>query len=116
MKIIALALAATLCAAPLAASAHSAQKPGTPRDGETLAAAPKIIRLNFGDPMRITVLKLIGPQGEIPLTRTDGMKPVTAIEATPGGAMAPGEYAIEWKGMGADGHVMEGAVDFTISP
>ncbi|WP_108658285.1 copper resistance CopC family protein [Acuticoccus kandeliae] len=116
MKIMTLVLAAALAAAPMAASAHSSSQPGTPKDGETLTVAPNLVRLNFGGPMRITVLKLVGPDGEVPLTRTDGMKPVTTLEATPSGAMAPGAYEIEWRGMGADGHVMEGTVDFTIAP
>lgn len=99
----------------MAAYAHSSQQPGTPRDGETLSAAPEIVRLKFSGPMRITVLKLVGPAGEVPLTRTDGMQPVTALEASPTGDMAPGAYEIEWRGMGEDGHVMEGTIDFTIS-
>ncbi|GAB5377514.1 MAG: hypothetical protein AcusKO_39760 [Acuticoccus sp.] len=111
-----LLVAAMLLSAPMAALAHSSQEPGSPRDGETLAVAPERVRLNFSDPMRITVLKLVGPAGEVPLARTDGMKPVTTLEASPTGAMAPGAYEIEWRGMGADGHIMEGSVDFTIAP
>lgn len=111
-----LALAALIVWAPVTAFGHSSVQPGTPADGEVLATAPKVVRLNFSDAMRITVLKLVGPDGEVPLVRTDGMKPVTTIEATPHGEMAPGEWAIEWRGMGADGHIMEGFVDFTIAP
>ena len=116
MKFTALATALALAATPIPAWAHSSIQPGTPQDGETLAAAPDLVRLNFGDPMRITVLKLVGPDGEVPLVRTDGMQPVTTLEATPDGDMTPGAYEIEWRGMGADGHVMEGTVDFTIAP
>lgn len=116
MKLIAWATAVVLFAAPMAASAHSSVDSGTPRDGETLAKAPDLVRLNFGDAMRITVLKLVGPDGEVPLIRTDGMKPVKTLEARPDGGMTPGAYEIEWRGMGADGHVMEGTVDFSIAP
>lgn len=110
------ALAAALFAVPAAGLAHSSLEPGTPRDGETLRAAPEVVRLVFSDPMRITVLKLTGPDGDVPLMRTDGMKPVTTLEATPSGAMGAGAYEIEWRGMGDDGHVMEGGVDFRIEP
>ncbi len=116
MKLTTFAAAAALAIAPVAASAHSSVTSDTPKEGETLEAAPDVVRLNFGDAMRITVLKLTGPAGEIRLSRTDGMKPVTTIEATPDGTMAPGAYEIEWRGMGEDGHVMEGTVDFTIAP
>ena len=106
---------AMLIVAPVVASAHSSVKSDAPKDGETLAAAPGVVRLNFGDAMRITVLKLTGPAGEVPLVRTDGLKPVTTIEAAPDGEMVPGAYEIEWRGMGADSHIMEGTVDFTIA-
>ena len=110
------ALAAILLAALTgAALAHSDKKTSSPADGEVLAAAPEEIMLNFDGPMRITVLKLTGPAGEVPLERTDGMKPVEMLEATMGAEMGPGEYAIEWRGLGADGHVMEGFVDFEIA-
>ncbi|WP_162409039.1 copper resistance CopC family protein [Acuticoccus sediminis] len=116
-RFVSLVLAATmLLAAPPGAFAHSAAKPAVPKDGETLSAPPKVVRLEFTGPMRITVLKLTGPGGEVPLERTDGMKPVTTLEATPGSAMAEGAYQIEWRGMGADGHVMTGTVGFTIAP
>lgn len=117
MRLAILALAAALAAAPAAALAHAEQKPGSPQDGETLAAPPEVVRLNFSGPIRVTALTLVGPAGEIPLARTDGMKPVTTLEAKPDGTMmAPGPYEIEWRGMSSDGHVMEGTVDFTIAP
>ncbi len=66
--------------------------------------------------MRITVLKLVGPDGDVPVERTDGMQPVTTLEAIPSGEMVPGAYEIEWRGMGADGHIMEGSTGFSITP
>lgn len=98
-----------------AALAHSDKKTSIPADGEVLKTSPEEIVLNFDDPMRITVLKLTGPDGEVPLARTDGMKPVEMLEATPEAPIAPGTYAIEWRGLGRDGHVMEGFVDFEVA-
>ena len=110
------ALATILLAALTgAALAHSDKKTSSPTDGEVLETAPEEIVLNFDDPMRITVLKLTGPAGKVPLGRTDGMKPVETLEATVDAEMGPGAYAIEWRGLGADGHVMEGFVDFEIA-
>lgn len=112
ISLLALGLALT----PVLANAHSTARTGVPADGATLAAAPETLRLEFTGPMRITVLKLVGPGGEVPVARTDGMKPVTTLEATPDGAMIPGDYRIEWRGMGADGHIMEGSTRFTLRP
>ncbi|WMS43485.1 copper resistance protein CopC [Acuticoccus sp. MNP-M23] len=116
MKHHMLALVFAIVMAPGLALAHSAAKPGAPADGETLSAPPELVRLNFGDPMRITVLKLVGPAGEVKLARTDGMQPVTTLEARPEGEMGAGAYEIEWRGMSADGHIMKGTVDFQIEP
>lgn len=116
MKTFIALFAAALLLAPIGAAAHSSAKPGVPEDGATLASPPEVLRLEFTGPMRITMLKLIGPDGEVGLVRTDGMAPVTTLEATPSGAMVPGAYAVEWRGMGADGHIMEGATRFTIAP
>lgn len=98
-----------------AALAHSDKKTSSPADGDVLKAAPEEIVLNFDGPMRITVLKLTGPDGDVPLARTDDMKPVEMLEAAPEAEMSPGVYAVEWKGLGADGHIMEGFVDFEVS-
>jgi len=115
MKTTTLAALALLLA-PGLALAHSAALPGSPRDGETLSAPPQVVRLSFDSPMRITVLTLNGPDGEVSLERTDGMKPVTTLEARPEGEMGAGAYEIEWRGLGADGHIMQGSVDFLIEP
>ena len=116
MKHTMLAVLLAVVMAPGLALAHSEARHGAPADGETLSAPPEVVRLNFGGPMRITVLKLVGPAGEVPLARTDGMQPVTTLEARPEGELGAGAYEIEWRGMSADGHIMEGTVDFQIEP
>lgn len=116
MKLTTAIVCVALLAAPSLALAHSTAKSGTPRDGETLTTAPAVVRLVFDGPMRVTALTLTGPAGTVPLARTDAMKPVTTLVATPETEMGAGAWTLEWRGMGADGHVMQGTTRFTIAP
>lgn len=96
------------------ALAHSEKKTTTPADGAVLKAAPETIAMIFDSPMRLTMIRLTDADGtEFDVDRTDGMAPVTEFEARPA-ALAPGTYTVEWRGLAADGHPMEGSFSFRI--
>lgn len=96
------------------AFAHSGKQETVPADGATLDSAPARIVLRFDGPMRITSLTLASGDGEVPLESEHGTDPVTEYVAEPQAEIAPGDYEVDWRGLSADGHPMEGAFGFTV--
>ena len=97
------AIALALSAAG-AASAHSRHEATIPGDGAVVETTPEVIVLSFDSPTRITLLELSNSRGEeFALERSDGMAPVTRLEATPA-HLSAGSYTVEWRGLSADGH------------
>lgn len=94
--------------------AHSEKQSTQPADGTVLQSAPEVIMMTFDSPMRLTMVRLVDANGtEVALQRSDGMAPVTAFKATPE-PMPPGDYTVEWRGLSADGHAMQGDFSFRI--
>ncbi len=94
--------------------AHSKKKATLPADGAVLDAAPEAIGMSFDKPMRITLIRLINADGgQHDLQGRDSMAPTTRFRATPG-ALAPGRYRVEWRGLSNDGHPLEGSFSFEI--
>ena len=86
------------------ASAHSRHEATIPGDGAVVETAPEVIVLSFDSPTRITMIELSNALGEeFALERSDGMAPVTRLEATPA-HLSAGSYTVEWRGLSADGH------------
>ncbi|MEL6588258.1 MAG: copper resistance CopC family protein [Pseudomonadota bacterium] len=108
-----LALAA-MVALTTAALAHSKTDATTPAEGATVDTV-EVIAMRFDDPMRITAITLTGPDGEVDLVRETGFDPVMEFRGMPGGAVAPGAYTVEWRGLASDGHPMQGSFGFTVA-
>ncbi len=113
MKQIILALAATLVTAT-AALAHSKAEDTTPAAGATVETV-EVIELRFDDPMRVTAIALVGPDGELAITRETGLDPVTEFRAMPNENMPAGAYTVDWRGLSSDGHPMQGSFSFTVT-
>ena len=96
------------------ASAHTKPATMTPVDGST-GAAPATIEIHFDDPMRVTAFTLTGPNGDIAVTRAVGMEPVTDFSVIPNDALSSAAYIVDWRGMSADGHPMQGSFGFTVA-
>lgn len=125
---IAFATAATLrpahaepvrvAATPLAAPFHLRLEKSEPAKDETLAAAPKAIRLWFSLPpeMAVTAVKLSDANGNpVALaapTRGSGAK--DPVESAIQGAIAAGTYTVSWKTSSKDGHPIRGDFSFTV--
>lgn len=110
-------IAATLfCVAP-AAHAHAKVLESSPRNGETVAAAPPEVRLKFSEAVEInfTTIKLVGPDGkDVPVAKPkaaaeDDSKVVLPLPALPSGA-----YTAQWSTVGHDGHRTKGELAFTV--
>ncbi len=94
--------------------AHSKSEKTTPANQATVRTV-ETIALWFDDPMRITAITLTGPEGDVAVARGTGMDPVTRFEATPTDALATGAYTVEWRGLSADGHPMQGSFGFAVA-
>ena len=106
---IALALATTG-----GALAHSKSETTTPADGASVEAV-EALEMRFDGPMRIIKVTLTSNDEGIEVERETGMEPVTEFRAVPASDLAPGAYEVEWRGMSADGHPMQGAFGFTVA-
>lgn len=113
MKQIILALAATLATAT-AALAHAKTEDTTPEGGATVETL-EVIELRFDDPMRVTAISLTGPDGDLEITRETGLDPVTEFRAMPPEKVPAGAYTVDWRGLSADGHPMQGSFGFMVA-
>lgn len=113
MKLKSMALA-TLLLLPTTVFGHSKAEQTTPGNNATVEAV-EVIEIRFDDPMRVTAISMTGPEGEVEIERETGLDPVTEFRATPGGAMAAGVYQVDWRGLAADGHPMQGSFGFTVA-
>jgi methionine-rich copper-binding protein CopC len=95
------------------AAAHTHLKSSVPAEGSTVTAAPKEIVLNFGEPVRLTALSLQKDGAdEVKLTLLPKDAAAKLSVAVP--ALDAGHYAVNWRILGDDGHVMIGKVEFTV--
>ena len=65
--------------------------------------------------MRVTAIALIGPDGELEITREIGLDPVTEFSAMPPDNIPAGAYTVDWRGLSSDGHPMLGTFEFTVA-
>jgi methionine-rich copper-binding protein CopC len=108
-------LAISLMLGTQSADAHSKNEATQPADGAVLEMSPSEIAMRFDMPMRVTMISLTDQDGtEHDLSRTDNMQPVSEFSATPP-ALPLGQYTVNWRGLAADGHPMQGAFSFEIS-
>jgi len=109
------ALIVSLMLAAGPAAAHSKEQATVPADGAVLAISPETITMNFDMPLRVTLIALRDDAGaDHVLKRTDNMQPVSDFSATPP-ALGAGKYTVEWRGLAADGHPMQGQFSFDIT-
>ena len=109
----------TILALPLAllagaAAAHTKTDATTPADGATVAEV-EMLRIAFDAPMRVIAAALTRDGAEVAIERETGMEPVEAFHAVPAETLAPGTYRLDWRGMAADGHPMQGGFGFTVA-
>ena len=112
MRVATMAIAVILAVTGIA-RAHSDAMTTTPADGASVRTL-EAIEIRFDDPMRVTRVVLIGPQGEVKLERDSGLEPVTLLRALPVVDLSPGDFSVEWRGLSSDGHPMQGGFGFTV--
>ena len=112
MKYIAtLALISTISTG---AFAHSRVDTTAPANGSVIAEAPSEISFNFADEIRLTRVQMVHQDlHSVPLDLGEQ----TSFErefTLPLQGMGEGLYRIERRGLGVDGHVMQGEFTFTV--
>ena len=97
------------------AQAHTALTESVPGDAAVVTEPPKELVLTFSTEVRLTALTIQG-SGEEPrdlasLPNETAQEIVIAIDED----LAPGDYLITWRAVGADTHVVSGEIHFTVS-
>ena len=96
------------------AIAHSSLKGTTPANGAVISQTPKEIGLNFGNDIRLT--RITATHAGDKRIRLDLSKHNGFIKRylIPFVGMGAGNYLIEWRGLGGDGHPLNGTFSFTV--
>jgi methionine-rich copper-binding protein CopC len=99
--------------------AHSPVNTSNPADGSTLSQPPETLTLTLAEPGRFMKV-------EVTHTTMDGSASRTAeleipsrsttdeMDFTPP-SMGAGNYLVEWRVLGEDGHAMDGTVTYTVT-
>ncbi len=115
MKRLLMALVAALLSIAAPALAHTAVRETSITNNATLSAPPTSFTITFSAPTGLANVTLTNAAGrEVPINYAPS-RAMAASFAIPLPALAPGAYTISWRTMSRDGHVMPGAVHFTIA-
>jgi copper transport protein len=113
MRCLPLLCGALLLVYGVAVEAHAHLEAAAPADHSVMRAAPAMLMLRFSEPVQLTVLAIArdgGPKQKLaPPQKSQGeiTVPLPALEA--------GHYVISWRALSADGHVVPGQIQFTLS-
>lgn len=99
--------------------AHSPVETSSPADGETLAAAPETLVLNFENPARVLRVEVThtgdgaaaGEASDLDIPSRDLTDSITLTPPS----LGAGSYLVEWRALGEDGHAMDGSFTYTVS-
>ncbi|CUH78214.1 Copper resistance protein C precursor [Tritonibacter multivorans] len=108
------ALFALLASLASGAFAHSRVDTTTPENGAVIAEVPAGISFNFADDIRLTRVEMT--HADHPSVQLDlgDQKSFDRSFTLPLTGMGVGIYRIEWRGLGIDGHAMQGEFTFTV--
>ena len=104
----------SFAASPLVALAHTHLEKSIPA-ANSAGPAPKQIDLEFSEAAQLTalVLQQDGKKGEQKIGPLPA-KAQTHIQI-PAPMLSAGKYALKWRALSDDGHVMSGTVHFTVA-
>ncbi|MGH1459812.1 MAG: copper resistance CopC family protein [Paracoccaceae bacterium] len=96
------------------AMAHSPLDGTTPANQATVSEMPAQVRLNFKGDIRLTRVSIT--HADTNSTDMDLGDQTAFMQefALPMHDMGAGVYVIEWRGLGADGHALNGTFSFTV--
>lgn len=109
--IIAIVLTAMLSTSAIA---HSKVAKYQPQDGASLAEVPAQIELEFTKDIRLTKVELSHKGDPVVAFDLQDYAKFSRSFSLPLTAMGAGAYLVQWRGLGNDGHVMQGKFEFTV--
>jgi methionine-rich copper-binding protein CopC len=97
------------------AHAHTTLETTVPASESVLATSPSVIELRFEHSTQLTSV-IVQAQGQSPRKlRFEPLGSAFDFQVLRPG-LSPGRNEIEWKGLSADGHVIEGKLVFVVDP
>ena len=114
MKILSLLSGPVLVMFGVTASAHVHLQKSSPADNSVITASPSNLVLNFSEAARLTALSI---QKDSEPARNLKPLPTAAAQqiSLPLPQLTPGTYSVSWRVLSVDGHVMAGALHFTLA-
>ena len=108
-----------LCAGAIAiwattAVAHSPLDGTTPANGSIVSEMPVEVLMDFKGDIRLTRVTLAHAGSPALNIDLGAQKTFTQEFILPMQDMGPGTYVVEWRGLGADGHALNGKFGFTV--
>jgi copper resistance protein C len=113
MKIPSLLSGLALVAFGVTAGAHAHLQKSIPADNSAIKTSPSNLVLNFSEAARLTALsiqKAEGPKQNLQPLPTAAAQQISV----PLPPLTPGAYSVSWRVVSDDGHVMSGALHFTL--
>lgn len=115
--LLAVLLALSTAGSPPVAFAHAELIGSYPTDGALLSTAPSAVRLSFSEPIERDFFALdVYTERRVRVDRRDARIPpgnVQALEASLE-SLPPGIYTAAWRVLSIDGHVVRGAISFSV--
>lgn len=97
------------------AQAHTHLKSAVPADNSVVTSPPQRLELHFSEKTRLTAVT-IQKEGEKEAKRIEDLPKESAADlGVPVAPLAPGKYVVNWRAVGADNHLMSGALHFTVA-
>jgi len=117
---IRLSLGVMLAAVSGSAWAHARLVKATPADGASLSRAPESLVLVFNEvpELEFSSIKITGPDSALLLEQTPlkGPNPNSLTVPLPSAELRVGRYAVNYRVLSVDGHLVEGGTSFSIAP
>ncbi|NOD31506.1 copper resistance CopC family protein [Ruegeria atlantica] len=96
------------------ALAHSKIEETTPANGATITTVPAEIGLNFSKNIRLTRIEMAHEEHSAVSLDLGDQTSFSQAFTIPLPSNGTGTYVIEWRGLGEDGHAMQGEFSFTV--
>jgi methionine-rich copper-binding protein CopC len=114
MRMSSLLSGVAMIAFAVTAYAHAHLLKSNPADNSVITTSPPNLVLNFSEAAQLAALSIqkgTGAQQKLTPPHTDA----TAQISVPLPPLTPGVYTLTWRVLSADGHVVSGALRFTLS-
>ena len=112
MKYLIVAALFALSAVP--ASAHSKANKMEPANGAIVSAVPSDVSLTFVKEIRLTKVSMTHAGKHSEELNLGDQKAFSKEYSVPMKDLGAGSYVIEWRGLGDDGHAMNGSFSFEV--